>query len=87
MSLGVVGQSDLQCITNTTGGVSLRVGEQHAQNILNEMVIINGYNEQAIPTILNFKIYALYILTNFHKQLKSVISVKFGTPWTTTCVV
>ena len=65
--------------TNTTGGVSLRVGEQHVQNILNEMVIINGYNEQATPTILNFKIYALYTLTNFHKQLKSVISVEFGT--------
>ena len=60
------------------------------QNILNEMVIIHGYNKQATPTILNFKIYALYTLTNFHKQLKSVISVKFGTPWknvTTTCVV
>ena len=53
------------------------------------MVIINYYNEQAIPTILNFKTYALYTLTNFHKQLKSVISVEFGTPWkngTTTCV-
>ena len=45
------------------------------------MVIINGYNEQATPTILNFKTYALYTLTNFHKQLKSVISVEFGTPW------
>ena len=50
------------------------------QNILNEMVIINGYNEQTTPK-LTFKIYALYTLTNFHKQLKSVISVKFGTPW------
>ena len=60
------------------------------QNILNEMVIINGYNEQATTTISNFKTYALYTLTNFHKQLQSVISVKFGTPWksgTTTCVV
>ena len=48
------------------------------QNIHNEMVI-NCCNEQTTPTILNFKISALYTLTNFHNQLKLVISVKFGT--------